>query len=434
MAQFNKKTLDYLNQERSLHEVMMMSDRYGNIATPPVVNSHNTLQVSNRSYYFSSTFQYSIRPDLWDTRVTGSGSVAHNSTYQIVDLSVSGNGDSVLRRTTKLIPYFPGRTLQMSFAGKFAPDVKDTVTQRVGLYDDNNGMMFQLDAGGLKCVIRKNGDDTRYVYQENWNVDKLDGTGPSKLTIDPSKFQVGIIEFEWYGGGRVKFGVIIEDEIRWVHYFDNGNYQDFPYMGTSVLPISYEIISTGGAATVCQGSSVASLLGDIPKAGQPRFYGNPITTPITLGTAGVYYRCISVRLNPAYIDSIVIFNKGRGFGESNTAYRYRVSVQDTFRNNGDTADSDPSTWTWVNVPGSVLQYSIPTAASPERVVTTSGIAFEGDYFVGNATPSADGGLDDFIGQMGRKIDKTSDIWTLSVTCPSPSKTAYGALYWTELIK
>lgn len=398
------------------------------------VDSHNSLQVSNKDYYFSSTFQYSIRPDLWDTRVTGSGLVSHNSSNQTVSLSVSGNGDSVLRRTTKLIPYFPGRTIQMSFAGKFSPDVKDSVTQRVGLFDNNNGLFFQLDSGGLKFVIRNNGDDSRYVYQENWNQDKLDGTGVSGITLDPSKFQVGVIEFEWYGGGRVKFGMVVEDNIIWAHYFDNSNYRDTPYMGTSVLPISYEVISTGSAANIIQGSSVASLLGEVPTDGQPRFYGNEIGSPITLGAAGVYYRALSLRLNPSYINSIAIFNKARAFGESNTVYRYRVSVQDTFRNNGDTADSNPSTWTWANVPNSVLQYSLPTLASPERVTKTTGIAFDGDYFVGDAAPGGGVSLDSFIGQMGRKIDGTSDIWTISIACPSPSKTAYGSIYWSELVK
>jgi hypothetical protein len=31
MAQWNKSTQDYLNQERTLHEVFMCADRYGNI-------------------------------------------------------------------------------------------------------------------------------------------------------------------------------------------------------------------------------------------------------------------------------------------------------------------------------------------------------------------------------------------------------------------
>lgn len=398
------------------------------------VDSHNSLQVSNKNFYFSSTFQYSTRPDLWDTRVTGAGSVTHNSSNQTVNLSVTGNGDSVLRRTTKLIPYFPGRSIQMTFSGRFSPEVKDTVTQRVGLFDDNNGLFFQLDSGGLRFVIRNNGNESRYVYQQNWNQDRLDGTGVSGITLDPTKFQVGIIEFEWYGGGRIKFGIIVEDKIIWAHYFDNSNYETGPYMGSSVLPISYEIISTGGSTTVIQGSSVAALLGELKTDGQPRFYGNEIGSPISLGVAGVYYRAVSVRLNPLYINSIAIFGKARGFGESNTTYRYRVSVQDTFRNNGDTANSDPSTWTWNNVPNSVLQYSIPTLATPERVLTNGGIGFDGDYFVGDASPTSGISLDSFIGQMGRKINGTSDIWTLSVACSSPAKTAYGTLYWTELIK
>lgn len=222
-----------------------------------VTDSHETLQVANRDYYYSSSFQYSARQDLWDTRIIGPGSVTHNSSNQTIEITV-GVGASVLRRTTKLIPYFTGRAVQMTFSGRFNPEVKDTVTQKVGLFDDNNGLYFQLDSGGLRFIVKNNGNILTYVYQEDWNQDKLDGTGPSGITLDPTKFQVGVIEYEWYGSGRVKFGLIIEDKIIWAHFFDFANSQNSPYMGTAVLPISFEAISSTGITTVIQGSTVVS--------------------------------------------------------------------------------------------------------------------------------------------------------------------------------
>ena len=139
-----------------------------------VTDSHETLQVGNRDFYYASSFQYSIRSDLWDTRIVGVGSVTHNATNQTVEISV-GAGASVLRRTTKLIPYYTGRTVQMTFSGRFDPSVKNTVTQKVGLYDDNNGLYFQLDSGGLRFIVKNDGDTSNYVYQEQWNQDRLDG-------------------------------------------------------------------------------------------------------------------------------------------------------------------------------------------------------------------------------------------------------------------
>jgi hypothetical protein len=395
-------------------------------------DSHKTLQVANRDFYYSSSFQYSTRPDLWDTRIVGSGSVQHNPNNQTIEITV-GAGASVLRRTTKLIPYFTGRTVQMSFAGRFDPDIKDTVTQKVGIFDDNNGLYFQLDSGGLRFNIKNNGDESNHVYQENWNQDKLDGTGPSGITLNPYKFQVGVIEYEWYGAGRVKFGVIVEDDIIWAHFFDFANSLESPYMGTAVLPLSFEVISSTGIGTVVQGSSVSSLIGNIPTTGQPRVIGVPIATPVTVGSSNIFHRIVSLRLNPAYINAIVTYNSTRSFGDSNSNYQYKVSVQDTFLNNNGVGTSSPSGWNWIDAPGSVLQYSIPSSLSlPERV--NHGIIFDCDYFRGQTSSVGGIPIQSFISQMGRKIDGTSDIWTLSITSDSPSKTAVGSISWVEISK
>lgn len=435
MAIYNKDEQSYIPANTTLHEVVMTADKFGDPIQPASVDSHGILPTSNKEYYFSSTFLYSDRPDLWDTVTTGSGSIAHNP-VGTVDVTVTGAGDSVLRQTTKLVPYFPGRKVQATFAGRFDPSVQATVTQRFGLFDVNDGLFFEIDSGGLKVVIRNATDDSRFAYTADWNIDKLDGTGPSRKIIDPSKFQVGIIEFEWYGGGRVKFGLIIEDDLCWVHYFDNSNFLDAPFMSSSVLPLSFQAISTGGSTTISQGSSTAALLGEIPKTGQPRFVSNDLASPITITTAGVFYRAISVRLNPLYPKAIALYSRSNVFGTDNSTYQFRVSVQDTFRDNGDTVDSDPNTWTWVDVPGSILQYSIPASvALPERVVDTSGIAFEGSLFDGKIGPSETGvSLDSFIGQLGRKVDNTSDIWTVSVAAAGSNKSAFGKIYWTELVK
>jgi hypothetical protein len=49
-----------------------------------------------------------------------------------------------------------------------------------------------------------------WIYQDDFNYDKLDGTGPSGMTIDPSKLNVFQIDFRWLGAGILRFA--IEDE------------------------------------------------------------------------------------------------------------------------------------------------------------------------------------------------------------------------------
>lgn len=435
MAQWSKLKRDYLDQERTLHEVVVVADRWGHIQNVPFSNAYGTLEVGNKNFYFSSIFQNNTRDDIWDTVIVGSATAVKDPNYDYVNLTVSGNGDSVLRRTKKRIPYFPGRTTQITFAGKFDPTAALGTVQRAGIYDDDNGLFFQIASDGIKLVIRNNGDDSRFVRQEDWNQDKLDGTGPSKTILDPSKFQIAVIEYEWYGGGRVKFGLLVNDTIHWVHYFDNGNVIETSFMGSSVLPLSIELISTGSASVNIQGSSVASLLGELPTKGESVAITNTIGDAITLGDANVFYRCLSVRYQLQYINSISLYNSSSAIGESNSTYQYRVSYLDTFRNNADTLDSDPNTWTWIPVPNSNLEYSIPAdLANPERIVTTDGIQIDSNFFFGNNQPSSSVEVDAFTSQMGRLSNGTSDIWTVSIASDSPSKTAYAAIYWTDLVK
>ena len=46
--------------------------------------------------------------------------------------------------------------------------------------------------------------DTR-ISQSQWNLDKMDGTGPSGYNLDLSKMQMFFIDYAWYGAGTVRW-------------------------------------------------------------------------------------------------------------------------------------------------------------------------------------------------------------------------------------
>jgi hypothetical protein len=47
--------------------------------------------------------------------------------------------------------------------------------------------------------------DTR-VPQEEFSIDKLDGTGPTGYNIDLTKIQMAYIDYSWYGAGKIRYG------------------------------------------------------------------------------------------------------------------------------------------------------------------------------------------------------------------------------------
>jgi hypothetical protein len=120
------------------------------------------------------------------------------------------------------------------------------------------------------------------VAQASWNVDKLDGTGPSGITLDATKAFHLVIDFEWLGVGRARMGFEMgTGTVVWAHYFISPNVLTTVYMTTPNLPIRYEIenlAAQGGNndfIAIC--AMVASEEGLETERGFPFSAGNGIT-------------------------------------------------------------------------------------------------------------------------------------------------------------
>lgn len=78
---------------------------------------------------------------------------------------------------------------------------------RWGMFEDDNGFGWGVDANGIFVFRRKGGNETRYYQQEGinsedaWNTDSLDGTGRSRLNLDLTDGEVFHTLFRWYGHG-----------------------------------------------------------------------------------------------------------------------------------------------------------------------------------------------------------------------------------------
>ena len=90
--------------------------------------------------------------------------------------------------------------------------VAPTGTQYIewGYTDFTNGFYFGVDATGNYVAYVTDGVDTK-VYQTNWNVDKLDGTGTSGYTLDQSDGNGSQIDFVWYGYEDTEFNYLLLD-------------------------------------------------------------------------------------------------------------------------------------------------------------------------------------------------------------------------------
>lgn len=300
---------------------------------PSSVDAFSRLRTSQPLTLFDSNHRYQDN-GLWATSTASDGTVTFNSNQGLVDLAVTTtSGSKVYRETLKTFAYQPGKSLLVMTTFVFSP-AKVNLRQRVGYYGDSNGMYLELNgigASSLSFVERSyvsgSVTETR-ISQANWNVDKLDGTGTSGMTLDPTKAQILWMDIEWLGLGTVRMGFVIDGKFITCHQFHHANLITSTYITTACLPLRYEIENTGttaSASTLKQICSTVISEGGYEIRGAQQGIGTPITTPTTLGTAGTYYPIVSLRLKTTRLDAVVILTALSFMGITNNAnYNWQV--------------------------------------------------------------------------------------------------------------
>ena len=343
MAQWNKINQDYLNQERTLHEVFMCADRYGNIGNCGVGGTGNTsgdafgrMRISEPLTLFDSSHRYRDN-NLWESLIVGTGStVAFATTEGLINIGVGTTaGCSVIRETTKVFSYQPGKSLLT--LNTFVPNSpKENLRQRIGYFGADNGLYYEVDGTTAYFVERSSstGTSTR-VAQSDWNVDKLDGTGPSGIALDLTKAQILWMDIEWLGLGTVRIGFVINGQMVHCHSFHHANFITSTYITTASLPLRYEITNTGvttSSSTLKQVCSTVISEGGYELYGLQQAVGTPITAPYAMTVAGTFYPIISIRLKstPDRLDAIVILTALSLMGVNNGInYNWQVRASGT---------------------------------------------------------------------------------------------------------
>lgn len=206
------------------------------------------LKVSNPYTLFDSTHRFSQDGDFDDV-VLGVGSTVGIITAQSTATLGIGTtaGCSLIRESKRVFSYQPGKSLQVLQTFVLNPS-KTNLTQRVGYASSENGIMLELADNNISIIKNTSISGvttTIRVYQESWNVDKLDGTGPSGYDLDLTKAQILFSEYEWLGVGSVRVGFAIDGKFIIAHQFNHANNIDSVYMTTATLPLRYEIFNTG---------------------------------------------------------------------------------------------------------------------------------------------------------------------------------------------
>jgi hypothetical protein len=422
MAQWNKTTQDFLNQERSLFEVYNIADHWGNQTDwRPQFSNNNRLKVAPFQTVFFNTFQYGKETDVWDERIVGVGTATHNVSASNVVMQVGvTTGSKVIRQTKNVMRYIPGRPATLAFAIRLeTPQVG--IRRRFGLFDEYNGAYFEDDGGTYSYVIRTStsGITTEIrVGRDDWNGEKFDGNGWTGVIADPTKQQMISISYEWYGAGTVNFEWLMKGETIKSHTFDNSNIQDKVWCSTPFLPIRVEIENvTGVAGThyIYQGSNSLIQEGEPEKLGTLVSIANPITGT-TMTSANTFYPIVSIRLKSDELSAVMLLRSLQAATNDNTNVYWKLL---------ENATNTGGTWVDHPDPNSFMQYNITQTA------TTGGTTLLNGFIVGGGAALIN--IDEKAAiQLGRSgIGTISDTYTLACASPNNNKAALAVLNWIE---
>jgi hypothetical protein len=384
------------------------------------------LRVSQPYTLFDSQNRYAA-DNQFDVATTGTGTTTFLSDEAAVKMEVTAGGvGSVTRQTYRSFPYQPGKGLLVLATFVMDSSMSLNLTQRVGYYNDSNGVFFQRIDGTYSFVLRSSvtgsPSDVRTVNQANWNGDKLDGTGDSGYTLDPSKAQILWMDFEWLGVGSVRCGFIINGEYIVCHTFNNANEITNVYMTTAILPVRYEIKTVTSAVAASMKAICCSVVSE--GGFEQTSIDHVARRTAILGTIGTtFLPLVSIRLASTRLGAVVLPNRVQVLPTTSQNYEVALIKNPTLTG---------ATWAATVPSDSNVEYDVAaTAMTGGTIVQTDYVTSSGSGGVGN-TSAATGYNFDL--QLGASLAGVSDIYTLAVRTVSGATTgdAVGSLSFYDL--
>lgn len=366
------------------------------------------------------------QPLFWHEKITGLGATStHEKAKARVRMTVDpAQNGKVVRQTRRWFSYQPGKSKLVK------------MTTVLGSTLDNIAVGIRSSTSGFPV-------DTM-IPRSEWNLDKLDGKGPSKIKIDPNASLIFFFDIEWLGVGTAAFGFFINRVPYYVHFQHHANILDEVYMSNPNLPLRYEIESLDGVITKRLGAlnnsdgvflqaqgtdgltpnldqicTTVITEGGRQNTGFPRTIRRS-TTPLTTLSDNDIYAFIGIRLNPTDLESFIKVLSASVNCSSQANYDVITIVNPTITGTAPT---------WIDLDNSSVQYCLPTSATK----LTGGTEMYSENSIDtNQNP---GGLslvapNDF--SIGSDIDGEPDTFFVAIQVLSgTTETFHGSLNFTE---
>jgi hypothetical protein len=257
------------------------------------LSMYGDIQTSERHSDVVTQFAYNISTDETDQSTANGGTITQSNSMAVLSTGTSINGEATLQ-SSEYIHYRPGKSAYSHFPVAFSTGISGSY-QEIGCIDAEDGFAIGFIGESFGIIHRNNTVDI-FITQQNFSHDKLDGTGPSRFLIDPTKRNIYSIQ---YGGPDVTpviFLVYGGNTIGWIpfHIIDFANTQVTSIVSNAILPIRAKVSKTSGSADIQMKLSYwdGGVVGDTEVFGHNRYKTTEVSKTIS---AGVLTNLVTLR-------------------------------------------------------------------------------------------------------------------------------------------
>lgn len=377
---------------------------------PTSLDAFGNTKVASPTSLFESKQLYDNLPLFWDdAEVSGSGTGSTHSTDSAsTTLTIAiGTAGKRVRQTYRRFNYQAGKAQQLKATFNFW-GAQTGITKSVHYGDDDNGASLRLDGDGtISMVVRSSVTGTpvdTVIPQSEWNIDRMDGTGMSRIQLDMSKVQIFYLDLEWLGVGSVRFGFFIDSQLYIAHSQDHANKAEKVYMSTPNLPVRYEIQGDGTnteEGVLEQICTTVESSGGQDQLGRTIGIGRGATIFDAVGT-GDTCALLSLRLKSTHIGASIIPISLNIVCTTSANFQWSLIMNPTV------AGTDQASW--VGITNSAVEYDISrdntNTLSSGNVLATGYVTQSSDEIQLSLQPTL---------LLGSAIDGTRDELILAVT-------------------
>jgi len=221
----------------SINAVFSNADAFGNLTTSSLLPR---IQLQ---------FPYNINTDEVSTSTTGSGTVTHSTPFAVLSTTAAINSSASFTSKNNL-HYKTGEGGLCLFTAIYTPGVSGSI-QEAGLGDSVNSLNFCFNNSTFGINRRSNSVDN-FIAQSAWNKDKMDGSGASGMTLDPTKGNVYKIQYQWLGFGELNFYIENPNTGRfaWVHSIQYANSNTSTSLLNPSMPLYAKVANTSNDSNI----------------------------------------------------------------------------------------------------------------------------------------------------------------------------------------